>query len=178
MERGFADASVEAISEAAGFTRGAFYSNFQSKDELFVELLERQVFEVYRRMARQQLERSEPDSLRATGKRLAAIVHEADGGWAFRLWLELLSHAARDEEFRALASRFWRATRDLTEQVVAGDHADEAASPVPPRAIATALIALDIGLALQHLVDPDDVPLSLYPELYEALFEPLRKPAS
>ncbi len=43
-----------------------------------------------------------------------------------------------------------------------------------PRAVATALIALDIGLALQHLVDPDDVPLSLYPELYELLFAPLQ----
>ena len=31
-------ASVEAICERAGFTRGAFYSNFDSKDELFLEL--------------------------------------------------------------------------------------------------------------------------------------------
>ena len=31
-------ASVEAICERAGFTRGAFYSNFESKDELFLEL--------------------------------------------------------------------------------------------------------------------------------------------
>ncbi|WP_242497602.1 TetR/AcrR family transcriptional regulator [Microbacterium protaetiae] len=31
-------ASVEAVCERAGFTRGAFYSNFASKDELFLEL--------------------------------------------------------------------------------------------------------------------------------------------
>jgi hypothetical protein len=39
--------------------------------------------------------------------------------------------------------------------------------------LASALIALDIGLALQHYVDPDTVPLSVYPELYELLFGPL-----
>lgn len=37
-EEGLDGASVEAICERAGFTRGAFYSNFTSKDELFLEL--------------------------------------------------------------------------------------------------------------------------------------------
>ena len=37
-EVGLDAASVEAICERAGFTRGAFYSNFESKDELFLEL--------------------------------------------------------------------------------------------------------------------------------------------
>lgn len=35
--------SIEAICEAAGFTRGAFYSNFDSKEELFLALTEREV---------------------------------------------------------------------------------------------------------------------------------------
>lgn len=38
-ESGFDGASVEAICERAGFTRGAFYSNFASKEELFFELM-------------------------------------------------------------------------------------------------------------------------------------------
>lgn len=37
-EVGLEGASVEAICERAGFTRGAFYSNFESKDELFLKL--------------------------------------------------------------------------------------------------------------------------------------------
>lgn len=37
-EVGLDAASVEAVCERAGFTRGAFYSNFASKDELFLEL--------------------------------------------------------------------------------------------------------------------------------------------
>lgn len=38
-EVGLDGASVEAICERAGFTRGAFYSNFSTKDELFLELV-------------------------------------------------------------------------------------------------------------------------------------------
>src|SRR6476620_6040810 len=38
-EVGLDAASVEAICERAGFTRGAFYSNFETKDELFLDLV-------------------------------------------------------------------------------------------------------------------------------------------
>src|SRR5579863_1807875 len=41
MKKGFVAASVEDIAEAAGYTRGAFYSNFRSKAELLIELLRR-----------------------------------------------------------------------------------------------------------------------------------------
>ncbi|MEV8218508.1 TetR/AcrR family transcriptional regulator [Microbacterium sp. NPDC077391] len=37
-EMGLEGATVEAVCERAGFTRGAFYSNFESKDALFLEL--------------------------------------------------------------------------------------------------------------------------------------------
>ncbi|NEN06769.1 TetR/AcrR family transcriptional regulator [Diaminobutyricibacter tongyongensis] len=41
-EKGVHAASVEMITEAAGFTRGAFYSNFSTKEELFFALMERE----------------------------------------------------------------------------------------------------------------------------------------
>jgi len=41
VERGFQRASVELIAAEAGFTRGAFYSNFASKEELFLALCAR-----------------------------------------------------------------------------------------------------------------------------------------
>src|SRR5580698_6388205 len=40
-KKGLSAASVEDIAEAAGYTRGAFYSNFSSKGDLFIELLRR-----------------------------------------------------------------------------------------------------------------------------------------
>lgn len=54
-EVGLDGASVEAVCERAGFTRGAFYSNFESKDELFLMLAgtvaERRVSAVRERVA-------------------------------------------------------------------------------------------------------------------------------
>jgi AcrR family transcriptional regulator len=165
-ERGFAGASVERITAAAGFTRGAFYSNFESKEELFAELLQQQVFESYREMARARIARGESPPIEQTAEELAAIVR--DPGWPFRLLLELLAHAGRDPELRKLAARFWSGTRDLVEQVVAQEYENAGVTPpADPRAIATGLIAIDIGLAIQHYVDSEDVPLSRYPEVYE-----------
>ena len=77
----------------------------------------------------------------------------------------MLAHAARHQEFRSLAATFWSGTRGILAQQVAEDYrqAGEKA-PVDPKHIAIAFTALDIGLVVQHLVDP---------ELYEALFAPL-----
>ena len=48
-EQGIGGASIETIAEAAGFTRGAFYSNFKSKDELIIAMLEDHVEQSFRR---------------------------------------------------------------------------------------------------------------------------------
>lgn len=39
-KEGYEGASVNRIAEEAGFSKGAFYSNFASKEELFLEMLE------------------------------------------------------------------------------------------------------------------------------------------
>src|SRR4051794_4411576 len=94
VERGFLGASVEAITEAAGYTRGAFYSNFESKEQLFAELLQDRVYARYRRMATATPDAEPP--LAELGRRLADIQADTDGRWLFQLWLELLAHAGRD----------------------------------------------------------------------------------
>src|SRR5712675_1332735 len=48
-EQGIGGASIEAIAAAAGFTRGAFYSNFASKEELIIAMLEDHVEQSIRR---------------------------------------------------------------------------------------------------------------------------------
>src|SRR5476649_2370447 len=48
-EQGIGGASIETIAAAAGFSRGAFYSNFKSKDELIIAMLENHVEQSIRR---------------------------------------------------------------------------------------------------------------------------------
>ena len=41
LRKGFEDASVDEISETAGYSRGAFYSNFKDKEQLFLAVIDR-----------------------------------------------------------------------------------------------------------------------------------------
>jgi AcrR family transcriptional regulator len=174
VERGLHRSSVEAIAERAGFTRGAFYSNFASKEELFAELLQSTVYAAYRAMGERQLAGDEPiPTARETAKTLAQIQAHPDGRWMFRLWLELLLEAGRDEKMRGLAADFWRTNRELIARIVAKRFADAGRElPTDARTLASAAIAMDIGLAIQHYVDPEVVPLDVYPEAF-SLFDRL-----
>src|SRR5476649_988695 len=49
-EQGIGGASIETIAAAAGFSRGAFYSNFKSKDELIIAMLGDHVEQSIRRI--------------------------------------------------------------------------------------------------------------------------------
>ncbi len=175
VERGFHAASVEAIADRAGFTRGAFYSNFSSKEELFAELLQSTVYAAYRAMEEEQLASDAPlPTARESAERLAAIQAHPDGRWMFRLWLELLLQAGRDERMRELAIEFWRTNRGLLAKLTERRFAELGRKlPLPADVLASALIAMDIGLAIQHYVDPDAVPLDVYPDVFGTLFDAL-----
>jgi AcrR family transcriptional regulator len=105
-ERGVIGSSVEELCEAAGFTRGAFYSNFADKDELVLAMIEQGIAEEYAAAEEAVTE------LKAQGARLAAadlVAQVLDrlnhGGRSDRTTLlaqrELLLYAARVPELRA-----------------------------------------------------------------------------
>jgi AcrR family transcriptional regulator len=181
LRRGLQGSSVEEIAAEAGFTRGAFYSNFRSTDELFVELLHTRVYDRYAEMAdeAQQQPGTPRERLRWGIERVRDVQKGEAGRWLFRLWLECLTQAARDEEFRKLAATFWSGNRGvLAEQTKATFKELGRKPPLPPGQIATAMIALDVGLAVQHLVDPEEAPLDLYVPLFDLLFGSLVDPAT
>jgi AcrR family transcriptional regulator len=173
LRRGLQGSSVEEISAEAGFTRGAFYSNFKSKDELFVELLQDRVYRQYGQMAEdaQKQPGTPRERLRWGIERVRDVQKDEDGRFLFRLWLECLTQAARDEDFRKLAATFWSGNRAiLAEQIKETYKEIGRRSPLPANQIASAMIALDVGLAVQHLVDPDEAPLEFYIPLFDVLF--------
>ncbi len=174
LARGFAGASVEEITARAGFTRGAFYSNFASKEELLTELLHARVYDSYARMAEERLTHPESQpTMRETGEQLARLQRTEGGEKLLGLWLELLTQAGRSEDARGLAATFWSGNRELMANLARAAFAAQGREPPgDPKALATALIALDVGLSVQRYVDPDEVPLSLWPDLFELLFGP------
>ncbi|MBO9627440.1 MAG: TetR/AcrR family transcriptional regulator [Microbacterium sp.] len=104
-EVGLDGASVEVVCERAGFTRGAFYSNFESKDELFLTLAAR-VGEVRVTAVRARVEEMAAAGALAEGCDPVMLVREVmDSGEDDRLGVMLMSEirirALRDEAFGA-----------------------------------------------------------------------------
>src|ERR1700743_3553905 len=66
--KGLSAASVENITAAAGYTRGAFYSNFDSKDDLFIELLRRDHAQRHVQLGALQDHSLYPDHIKERGR--------------------------------------------------------------------------------------------------------------
>jgi AcrR family transcriptional regulator len=118
-------ASVEAVCERAGFTRGAFYSNFESKDELFLELMttvsDRKLATITERVKSITAGQTEP----ATPAEVVQGLVDAslDTRQGVMLMSEIRIRAMRDERMAA-AYREWgegmaRRVADLVEDLVA-----------------------------------------------------------
>ncbi len=96
-EQGFAAASVEDICSRGGFTRGAFYSSFRTKDELFEALMTREVERDLARVAELLAGLAdEPDPLSAAVDRVLSAFR-CDRTWALVV-TEYTLHAARHPE--------------------------------------------------------------------------------
>ena len=172
LEQGFGGASVEEVCARAGFTRGAFYSNFASKEELLTELLHTRIYDAYRRMGEERMrDPGHQPSMRRTGEELASVQRMEGGEGLMGLLLELLAQSSRSDDARGLAATFWSGNRELMAELTRRAYAARGEEPpLDPKALATALIALDVGLSVQRYVDPDEVPLDLWPDLYALLF--------
>jgi AcrR family transcriptional regulator len=174
--RGFYGASIEAIAAEAGYTGGAFYANFDSKEDLFAALLQERVFKVWAELLIRDAEHDRP-SAREVGEVSASMHRHPDSRWVIQLWLELMANAGRDERFRKIAAGLWRGSRAWsTQRLSAAYEATGREPPAPPEHLVTAMMALETGLSLQHYADPEAVPLELIPELMDLLLGPLEPP--
>jgi AcrR family transcriptional regulator len=130
-EEGLQGASVEAVCARAGFTRGAFYSNFSSKEQLFLALLEREfehraadLAEKARELEPTLRERSGCISPAEAARYIAEFFAPARDATAwFVLEAEFLLLAMRDPSIapghHEFMDRFYASIAGIVEQVVA-----------------------------------------------------------
>ncbi|MFI7274860.1 TetR/AcrR family transcriptional regulator [Streptomyces sp. NPDC049879] len=154
-ERGYADSRLEDIARAAGFSKGAVYSNFDSKQELFGALLrERSEAELADVMAGT----GEASDVSALVGRAARVVARriTDDPLRSRLGLEIATRAVREEETMAVVAPMRRAQRAAAGDAVrkVTEHAP-AAPAVDPGLAGVILHCLTNGLATEHLIDPE-----------------------
>jgi AcrR family transcriptional regulator len=98
-QRGYEGASLDEIAEAAGFTRGAIYKNFDGKEDLFFAVFDRQVGENLGAFRAQfstdpNYDPENPDDVMRAWRKAMAPVEE------YTLYLEFLIYALRHPEMR------------------------------------------------------------------------------
>ena len=154
-ERGFAAASLDQVAAAAGFTKGAVYSNFGSKDELFLALMESEV-PAGSTAVEAALQRRPRPARRARRRRRRAL--PARRTWQL-LFLEFWQRAVRDPEVRRA---FVASRRDLRARVTEVVERFLTEHPVrtgwDAASLTVVLLALANGLAVEALPDPEAVP--------------------
>lgn len=154
VRRGYEAATVEEISEAAGFTRGAFYSNFASKDELFLTLIEARTESTLAEVRQGFESGSTPTERISNGGRLLDSLAVRRRDWCF-LYMEFWSRAVRDVKLRRRFARQYRAWRAGIAAMIEAQYASLGIEPETPSGeTASALIALFEGYVLQRLIDP------------------------
>jgi AcrR family transcriptional regulator len=172
--RGFHAASVEEVSEEAGFSTGALYSNFEGKEDLFLALYEERI-ERRRRELHEVIENAggaSPGLAPAAADAVERMSSERD--W-FLLYLEFLLHATRDPAFaRRFAAVREEGVAQLAEGVAKGLKQAGIDSSLKPQELATAMRALSYGLALDRLVDERSSSDELLGQVLALVFSGLR----
>jgi len=169
--RGYVAASLDEVAEEAGLTKGAVYSNFESKEELFEAVIEDRLNEPMKDVA-EVIDTSigtTEEQAQAGARAFVGVVEQERE--VFLLALEMNIHVARHPE---LAPAFAAQRREQLAEVadIITEHANRSGDtlPLPADQMAIAVEALSQGIALYALVDPDGVPAELLGHAYALLF--------
>ncbi|HYU61707.1 MAG TPA: TetR/AcrR family transcriptional regulator [Solirubrobacterales bacterium] len=167
--KGMEGGSIDEVAQDAGYTKGAFYANFKSKEELFLAMLDERFEERLEEIDRVAAAGGGiEDQAREAGADFAR--HLGDDEW-HRLFLEFTAYAARDEDFRQeLTTRL----RSLRERIAAvyRSTAEQAGTepPLPVEQVAMMTFTMANGFALAKLLEPDEVPDELFGTMLAVLF--------
>jgi len=165
---GYNGASLDAVAEAAGYTRGAVYSNFATKADLFMALLERYVERESEKQVAQLETGSIGDFIDGLDKTLES--QQGDREWTL-LQIEFFLAAARDPVIRA---KYLTAAAGLEEdsgQTLDGKLAEADLQPsFTGKELGILLNALGTGLALNFYLEPEALDPQLLVRAARVLF--------
>ncbi|MGA9869958.1 MAG: TetR/AcrR family transcriptional regulator [Rhodococcus sp. (in: high G+C Gram-positive bacteria)] len=168
-ENGYAAAKLADIARRAGFTKGAVYSNFESKQALFAEVLSRKSLELAEHVIATVSGLGPGDAAGKGGEAISSWI-VAEPRWPL-LVTEFGIQAGRDPALKSGYKRERRHLRDRLEALIVERAAEwGVASSLDARRVATSLLALISGLAVEHSVDPEEIDQRAIGDAIAALF--------
>jgi len=146
IRKGFDDVSVDEISQMAGYSRGAFYSNFKDKEQIFLAVIDRRRPQVLRALDDIFHQTSEPT------ERIAAIREWFSNLWRLKdfvaLQMEFSRTAIKHRCVRDRIAELWREElENATASVVRYFGGADILPDGRPEILALALLAVARGLA-------------------------------
>jgi AcrR family transcriptional regulator len=158
--RGYHAASVEEIAAEAGFSKGAVYSNFSSKEDLFLALIDRR-FEkdaqeypgIINFMTEKLISQKGPDFKESVLQ---------DRTWNI-LMVEFFLYALRDESSRRQFATRLDQLRGVMKENLAALYAELGKKPmIPVEELPWSIFSLGVGMILQYFIDPQGLPDGVY----------------
>ena len=165
---GFDRATVDEIVREAGFSKGAFYVHFESKEDLFWAMLEERISR-QQEAFRQTLDPGVPlsDNVHTVLSGIFGL-HLQDPLWS-AMFMEFAAHAARDERVREKLAAMYNSWRTFAVEALNGAlEAGAVRQDIDPEFIASLLIAIVEGTIMQSRLAPEHVRL-------EQMIEPLSR---
>ncbi|HEY2141408.1 MAG TPA: TetR/AcrR family transcriptional regulator [Solirubrobacteraceae bacterium] len=171
--RGYSDASINEIAAEAGFSKGALYWNFSSKEGLFFALLDERIDAPIRALF-EMTEAAPADQTmeKQVSRGLAAVLEQERD--LVLLFHEYSAMAARDPHLREkYVERNVMLRAGLARAFEARVAALGAKPAVGAEEIATAVIALADGLSIEQLTEPEVVSEELFGQILSLILDGL-----
>nr|WP_296772075.1 TetR/AcrR family transcriptional regulator [Rhodococcus sp. (in: high G+C Gram-positive bacteria)] len=159
-ELGFVNASLDQVAAFAGFTKGAVYSNFSTKEELFMALMDESILarvDVAKDALRDRPAGSNPAQV--LGDRLTRAL-ESDRDWQL-LFLEFWMRAVRDPAVGERFVHYRNQFIDVVAQAITEVLDEKERGSLDARSMAVTVLALSNGFAIEYLADQSNVPNDL-----------------
>ncbi len=156
IRKGAEATSIEEVTELAGYSRGAFYSNFETKEDLICALIERD-------MARVNAELTELYSLPLTPQERLQRTREyyievSSDPKSCVFWMAMELYALRDPQAHSrVVDLLWQDRQNVVQFVKLTFAELGKEPPLPVEVMAYGLIAYTQGLALSTRVHPDQI---------------------
>jgi len=157
---GFERATVDEIVREAGFSKGAFYVHFESKEDLYWEIF-RQRIEARKKILWQAIEPNV--STAESQRRLLEAFFDAPGDEPLgpAVYYEFLAHAMRNEMVRERLAEFYAGWHDfVVEALKLGRERKIVRDDVDISLQASALMATYEGALIQSELAPEHLRLS------------------
>ncbi len=162
-ERGIAATSVEEIAEAAGFSRGAFYSNFADKDDLVLAVLRKASDDAVKEIDELMAAYPDPDEYIRATQELMVSPTRRDGHHHPALSTELMLYGLRNPVARPLLQERLDRAQAAVWRVIERNATTLGLGPASNRqAIAAMIIAMDDGFGLHAMIDSTRDPIEAF----------------